>query len=201
MRKGWVGLRMLRKYLKGLNRKSDKNQFISRVDFKYYTANFGIILSDAEMNFIFKKFDHKNNSEINFIEFLDTLQINKNHRKELILRFYMQVKNNNQNFVSFKKMEEAVKSVLHPEVFNFFKFFQFFKVIAFTKTLDEIKIEFKNAWDDLKEDNIITENNFVYFFNDISTCVEKDEDFMKCLECLYDNLSSILIDFFRGFKF
>lgn len=109
-------MRKLRKYLKGLNRKSDKNQFISRVDFKYYSANFGIILSDAEIDFIFKKFDHKNKSEINFNEFLDTLQCNMDHRKELIIRFYLQVKNNNQNFVSFKKLEDAVKSELHPEV-------------------------------------------------------------------------------------
>lgn len=123
MRKGWVGLRKLRKYLKGLNRKSDKNNFISRVDFKYYTANFGIVLSDAEIDFIFKKFDHKSKSEINFNEFLDTLQCNQDHRKELILRFFLQIKNN-KNFVSVKKMEESIKSELHPEVI-FIKFLIF----------------------------------------------------------------------------
>jgi len=115
MRKGWVGLRKLRKYLKGLNRKSNKNSFTSRVDFKYYTANFGIILSDPEIDFIFKKFDHKNKSEINFNEFLDTLQCNGDYRRELVSRFFMQVKNK-KNFASFKKMEESIKSELHPEV-------------------------------------------------------------------------------------
>ncbi len=47
-----------------------------------------------------------------------------------------------------------------------------------------MKIEFKNAWDDLKEDNIITENNFIYFFKDISTCVQNDQDFLNCLKSL-----------------
>lgn len=101
-----------------MHRKSSKNQFISRVDFKYFTVNFGIILPNEEIEFIFKKFDQKNKSEINFNDFLDTLQCNKEHRKELILRFYLQVKNE-KNFVPFKKLEDSIKPELHPEVKNY----------------------------------------------------------------------------------
>lgn len=121
-RKGWIGLRKLRKFFKSLHRKSHNNQFISKVDFKYFTANFGIILTDKEIDFIFKKFDHKNKSEINYNEFLDSLQCNNQERKELILRFFLQTKNN-KNFVPFKKMEDSIKPELHPEVKIKFKFY------------------------------------------------------------------------------
>ena len=50
--------------------------------------------------------------------------------------------------------------------------------------LEEIKVEYKNAWDDLKEDTIITQDNFIYFFKDVSTCIKNDQDFVACLNSL-----------------
>ena len=87
-KKGWVGLRKFRKFLKSLKNNQKNNHIISRVDFKYFSSSFGIIFNDTEVDYIFKKFDHHNKSEMDFNEFLDDLQCKKDHRKELILRFF-----------------------------------------------------------------------------------------------------------------
>ena len=71
--------------------------------------------SDADIDFIFKKFDHNNKSEINFNEFLNDLQCNNENRREFILDFFNQLKTKD-NIVTVKKVEELVKPELHPEV-------------------------------------------------------------------------------------
>ena len=48
---------------------------------------------------------------------------------------------------------------------------------------DHVKIEkeFVQSWGYLKEDDLITENNFREFFEDISACFEEEEEFEKCM--------------------
>ena len=60
----------------------------------------------------------------------------------------------------------------HPEAIRFFK------------TVPDLENEYKICWDNLKEDNRITENNFSQFFYDISACIEKDEEFSQILKSL-----------------
>jgi len=38
------------------------------------------------------------------------------------------------------------------------------------------------VWDNLKENDIVTEKNFLQFFCDISCCVESDEHFSQILK-------------------
>ena len=105
----------MRKFLRGIHRKSPKNQIITKVDFKYYTTNFGLNWSDADIEFIYKKYDINNKSEINFNEFLNDLQFINEKRMQYILDFFNQLKNKN-NIVTVKKIEELVKPEIHPEV-------------------------------------------------------------------------------------
>ena len=54
----------------------------------------------------------------------------------------------------------------------------------YKKTYNQIKEEYLTVWDNLKEDDIITYDNFQLFFKDISTCIIKDEDFEDVLKSL-----------------
>ena len=112
----WITLRNLRKYLKNLNRKNPKSDLIDSTGFKHFLVSFGIYLDDQEIKFIFDKFDKKKNNFINFNEFLDYMSDCSNERRDLIKKFYIQVKNKYDSNVSFKILEKSLKVDLHPEV-------------------------------------------------------------------------------------
>lgn len=112
----WINLRKLRKYLKNLNRKSSKSEFIDSSYFKYFFVNFGIYLNDSEIKFIFEKFDKNRNNHINYNEFLDSMTNFDLQRQTLIGDFYSQVKNNYNENISFKKLVSLIQPDLHPEV-------------------------------------------------------------------------------------
>jgi len=115
----WITLRNLRKFLKNLNRKDPKSDLIDSTNFKHFLVSFGIYLDDQEIKFIFDKFDKKRNNLINFNEFLDYMSDCSDNRRDLIKKFYIQIKNkydSNDCNVSFKILEKLLKVDLHPEV-------------------------------------------------------------------------------------
>ena len=68
---GWIGMRKLRIFLRNLTkRKSDK---INKTNFKYFLADFGILLNDSEISYIYQIFDENRKDEINFMTFFDNL--------------------------------------------------------------------------------------------------------------------------------
>ena len=62
-------MRLLKNYLKSTIKK-DK---IPKSNFKFYLTNYGIFLTDPEMDLIYSLYDEKNKDEINFTSFLDSL--------------------------------------------------------------------------------------------------------------------------------
>lgn len=63
-KKGWMGIRIYKQYLLNLSKR--KTTQIEKSDFKYYTTNFGVYLSDQEVAFIFNIFDLNKSSKICF---------------------------------------------------------------------------------------------------------------------------------------
>jgi Ca2+-binding EF-hand superfamily protein len=71
--KGWLGLRNLRIFLKNLTKKRD--DVIDKNNLKFFLINFGIVLTDKEISYIFDKHDTDKRNSINFNTFLDTLRV------------------------------------------------------------------------------------------------------------------------------
>lgn len=168
----WITLRKLRNFLKNVNRKSKNYEQMDGTNFKYYLVKFGINLNDDEIKFIYERFDKKKNNFINYNEFLDCFTGCSEERKNYIKMFYEQVKCKDKNYVIFKNLENSVKPHLHPEV------------IQLRKSGEEVKNEFLTLWDNLKEDNLVTEDNFLKYYIDISSCILDDQDFLRCLNAL-----------------
>ena len=78
----------------------------------------------------------------------------------------------NNKFISAKTLELMSDMNYHPEV------------MRYKKDAKEALNDYVTTWDNLKEDDLITEEDFVKYFNDISTCIESDEDFKQCLYAL-----------------
>lgn len=113
MKRGWVGVRKLRIFLKNLTK--GKNNGIEKVNFKYFFANYGIVFDDKEIDYIFNTFENQKKDEINFNEFLDNFTLIPESRLRLVLEFFNKLKNN-KNLIEYKNLEKILNSEIHPEV-------------------------------------------------------------------------------------
>ena len=110
------------------------------------------------------------NNTINFIEFLNYLHDNSEKRKDMIIKL-MEIfrRNPNDKYIHFSDICKYMNMNYHPEV------------LKLQKDHTRIEKEFVQSWGYLKEDDLISENNFLEFFEDISTCFKNEDDFEKCM--------------------
>ena len=168
--RGWIGLRELKCYLRNLS--AHKSDIINRNDFKYFLAKQAILLNDNDVDSIFAVYDTSKNDYIHYIQFLNSINTISESRKAQIESFKEQVKFPGKNYILFSYLISLVDMNYHPEA------------IRYLKTVPDLEYEYKINWDNLKEDDRISENNFRQFFYDISACVERDEDFTQIMKSL-----------------
>ena len=166
-KKGWIGLRDLKIYLRSVAKNA--NCMIDRPNFKFYVNKYGIDFTDEELDFIFNKFDSNRNNHVNYLEVLNHLRFCSDNRKILIEKFKEQVKKPNSRFISFDYLIKLSDMNYHPEA------------LKFIKSDVDVKHEYDIAWDNLKEDDFVTTDNLIEFFIDISSCIKDDDDFLQCL--------------------
>lgn len=169
-KRGWCGLRLLKVYLRGLS--GHKTELIDRNGFKYHLAQKNILLNDEDMSGIFSDFDRRKSDQLNFIEFLNSIRTCSEDRAMLIEQFLNQLKVPGKDYVSYKNLISIANMNYHPEV------------IKFLKTSVDCEHEYQYSWDNLKEEDVITQDGFRQFFCDVSTCVESDDDFRQLLKAL-----------------
>lgn len=168
--RGWIGLRALKCYLRNLS--AHKSEIIDRNGFKYHFAKQAILLNDNDVDSIFAVHDLSKSDYINYIKFLNSIINVNSTRQQQIESFKDQVKVPGQNYILFSNLVSMADMNYHPEA------------IKFLKTVPDLVNEYAINWDNLKEDNRVTEEDFKRFFYDISSCVEKDEDFTQILKAL-----------------
>jgi len=168
--RGWIGLRALKCYLRNLS--AHKSEIIDKNSFKYYFAKQAILLNDNDVDTIYAVHDTSKSDYINYINFLNSITRVNETRKSQIESFKEQVKVPGQNYILFSNLISLADMNYHPEA------------IKFLKTVPDLEKEYAINWDNLKEDNRVTENDFRQFFYDVSSCVEKDEDFTQILKAL-----------------
>ena len=169
-KRGWVGLRMLKIYLRGVSR--NKSDCMDRTNFKFHMARNAIELSDKDIDKIYEIFDFYKADSINFITMLNCLRKVNYSRINLIECFYLQVRDLILDIIPFGNMVKKCDMNYHPEAMKFFK------------TAPEIEHDYLISWDNLKEDDRVTYQQFKDYFSDISTCVDDDEDFNQILKSL-----------------
>ena len=75
----------------------------------------------------------------------------------------------NDKYIHFSDICKYMNMNYHPEA------------LKLQKDHTRIEKEFVQSWGYLKEDDLISENNFLEFFEDISTCFKNEDDFEKCM--------------------
>ena len=169
-RKGWIGLRNLKCYLRDIS--PHRCDIIDKNAFKLYLDKRGIILDNDEIEEICAIFDINRNDHINYIEFLNSIRYVTEFRAQQIEEFKEQVKEREGNCIHFSKLLRISDMRFHPEA------------IKHLKSPFEIIKEYENNWDALKIDDVISEEHFRQFFYDVSSVVNNDRDFTQILKAL-----------------
>ena len=169
-KKGWIGLRSLKAYLRSIS--PHDCDIIDKNSFKFYLDKQGIRLDFNEVNEICEKFDLNKNDHINFVDFLNKIRYITEFRINQIDEFFLQVKEKEKNCVLFSKLNRIADMRFHPEC------------MRYQKSANQIRMEYEKYWDKFKIDDIISEEHFKQFFYDISSVVENDRDFTQILKAL-----------------
>ena len=170
IKKGWIGLCYLKKFLKENNKKN--SDVIDKNSFYLLLKKQGILLEDTDIESICNAYDVDKTDYFNFIQFFNALRNVSNTRGSQIESFKDQVKAPGQNYIIFSNLLRIADMNYHPEA------------LKFLKSVPDLRREYENNWLKSKDEDRITEYDFRQFFYDISTCVPKDADFTQILKAL-----------------
>ena len=170
IKKGWIGLCSLKKFLKENNK--NNSDVIDKNTFYLLLKRQGILLEDIDIESICNAYDVDKTDYFNFIQFFNALRNVSNTRGSQIESFKDQVKAPGQNYINFSNLLRLADMNYHPEA------------LKFIKSVPDLRREYENNWLKPKDEDKISEDDFRQFFYDISTCVPKDADFTQILKSL-----------------
>ena len=170
IKKGWLGLRILKNFLKENNKvysdTIDKNTFYLLIKRQ------GILLEDVDIDSICDAYDTDKTDYFNFINFLNALRNVNNTRGSQIESFKEQVKAPGQNYILISNLLRNSDMNYHPEA------------IKFIKSVPDLRREYELILKKISNEDVITEDDFRQLFYDVSTCVVNDGDFTQILRAL-----------------
>ena len=170
LKKGWLGLRILKIFLKENNKVY--SDIIDKNTFYLLIKRQGILLEDVDLESICDAYDLDKTDYFNFINFLNALRNVNNTRGSQIESFKEQVKAPGQNCISLSNLLKIADMNYHPEA------------IKFVKSVPDLRREYESILGKVANQNIISEDDFRQFFYDVSTCVPNDSDFTQILRAL-----------------
>ena len=170
IKKGWVGLRLLKNFLKENNKVC--SEIIDKNTFYLLMKKQGILLEDEDLESICDAYDVNKTDYFDFIQLLNALRNVSNTRGSQIESFKEQVKSPGQNYITLTNLLRLADMNYHPDA------------IKFIKSVIDLRREYENVLRKFADGDIISEDNFRQFFYDVSTCVANDNDFTQILRAL-----------------
>ena len=170
IKKGWIGLCSLKKFLKENNK--NNSDIIDKNSFYLLLKKQGILLEDIDIESICDAYDTNKTDYFNFIQFFNAIRNVSNTRGSQIESFKDQMKVPGQNYIIFTNLIRLADMNYHPEA------------IKFIKSVPDLRKEYENNWMKPKDEDRISEDDFRQFFYDVSTCVPNDVDFTQILKAL-----------------
>ena len=170
IKKGWVGLRLLKNFLKENNKVF--SEIIDKNTFYLLMKKQGILLEDEDLESICNVYDVNKTDYFDFIQLLNAIRNVSNTRGSQIESFKEQVKAPGQNYITLTNLLRLADMNYHPDA------------IKFIKSVIDLRREYENVLRKVADGDIISEDNFRQFFYDVSTCVANDNDFTQILRAL-----------------
>ena len=170
IKKGWLGLRILKNFLKENNKVY--SDIIDKNTFYLLIKKQGILLEEVDLESICDAYDVDKTDYFNFINFLNALRNVSNTRGSQIESFKDQVKAPGQNYISLSNLLRIADMNYHPEA------------IKFIRSVPDLRREYENILAKIAKEDVLSEDDFRQFFYDVSTCVANDADFTQILRAL-----------------
>ena len=151
----------------------NNTQTIDFNEFKKCCKEFQFDLNDNEIQMAFISFDRDNTGEIDYDEFLRIIRGEMNDfRKNLVNDVFNKLDINGNGEISFDEIQSKYNARNHPEV------------LSGKKTEEEVLKEFMNTFQDTynylcgtETDNIITLEEFMEYYENVSMTIDNDEYF------------------------
>ena len=151
----------------------NNTQTIDFNEFKKCCKDFEFGLNDNQIQMAFVSFDRDNTGEIDYDEFLRTIRGEMNDfRKNLVNQVFNKLDINGNGEISFDEIQAKYNARNHPEV------------LSGRKTEEEILKEFMDTFQDTynylcgtETDNIITLEEFMEYYENVSMTIDNDEYF------------------------
>ena len=155
----------------------DNTQTIDYREFKKCCEQFKLNLTEDEVKTAFVSFDRDNTGEIDYDEFLRTIRGDMNEfRKNLVYQVFNKLDINGNGEISFDELQAKYSAKAHPEV------------LSGKKKEEEVLKEFMDTFQDTynylcgtETDNIITLEEFMEYYENISMTIDSDEYFETML--------------------
>jgi len=159
------GLRALRIALKRLDH--NKNGLCEPVEFKYGLRAFGIEMSEEECALILKYFDPSRSGKLSVNEIIHIIRADNlsERRLAVVKAAYNSLDRNGNESVTIQDLIDGYDVSPNPEfVFK-------------TKSEEQIKKEFMQAWDTVATDGVVSLNEFIDYYMDVSPTIISDDVF------------------------
>ena len=139
---------------------------LDRMEFQWGLKENGHDISPMEFERIFKYFDRNNNGSINYDEFLVAIRGDVNQfRRDLIQLAFNKLDKTGDGLVTIEDIKGTYNVEMHP------------KYISGEMSEKQILTEFMSQWDTLKKDGIVTFDEFVEYYRDVSASIDRDDYF------------------------
>ena len=169
--RGIKGICSIARYFRIID--ENNTQTIDFEEFKNCCEKFQLNLNDNDIQIAFVSFDRDNTGEIDYDEFLRTIRGEMTEfRKNLVNQVFNKLDINGNGEISFEELQAKYNAKNHPEVLNG------------RKTEEEVLKEFMDTFQDTynylcgtETDNIITLEEFMEYYENISMIIEDDDYF------------------------
>ena len=164
-RSGGGGFRSLSMFLRTLDQGGNADKKLNKDELADALDMFKMGHSRHEVQVIFEYFDKDKSGSITITEFMVGLRPEMpTCRKELVMQAHALLDANSDGSVTMEDIKRLFDATKHPDV------------LTGKKTSDQVFTEFCSEWDK-NGDNVITKDEFVEYYNDISAGIDSDQYF------------------------
>lgn len=158
------GLRGLKIMFRAIDR--DRNNSIDPTEFKYAMRDYGLKITDDEVSAIVKYFDTNKDGKISFDEFIRAIRGDLNQRRlDMVQMAYNVLDKTGDGQVTIEDIMIAYDPTFHPDF------------ASGRKTKEEVLREFMSVWETHRKDGIVTHEEFIDYYKDISASIDSDDYF------------------------
>ena len=169
LERGSFGLRGLAMVFKGIDRNG--NRLIDHEEFADALERNGFTLDKKAQASLFMACDKNKDGSIDYLEFLRYIRGDlTEERKAAIAKAYEKLDKNHDGKVTLDDIAALYSAKMHPEV------------ISGKKTEEQVYKQFMSLWDTQVVDGIVTLEEFMDYYKDLSALIDRDDYFVAMVK-------------------